>query len=301
MRIAVCFLVLITFCLPASRAASPAQMSNDENIVATAFPPDLATPGGLRLYIYERADLDGVGSKDYVVAVYSNGFQGAVRVLRLAGGVIDETHYRLMSGHVPLLRLIDVDGDGKPEIIAGFATMGAEATWPFRWSEGRLSLIGPSVVAFGDVRPLLMHVSLLDIDGDGKLEMVHWVPGEPVHQVLKLTGDGTYRTTARKVLYANRFVRHGDDPETYTAQFRNEAGSPLTITIVNGDIYGKHRASDGSLYLNGKQILFHDDINEHTGTFTIPAVSTSTANEIEMELTGPDGTEVSVSVSPKQK
>ncbi|HEV2718480.1 MAG TPA: VCBS repeat-containing protein, partial [Thermoanaerobaculia bacterium] len=113
--------------------AAPAQ-TPDEGIVRDFWPSRLGKDVE-KLFDFARADLDGTGRGDYIVAIYGNS-PCVVRVLRAAGGapsLVAEAAPDAMGGHAPRLRLVDLDGDGRPEIVAAFATItGGEVTWIFR-------------------------------------------------------------------------------------------------------------------------------------------------------------------------
>jgi len=307
MRLAAYTLLLTLVCAVSSFSApAPQQQSDDEPLVNSAFPSALENKQGTRFFVHQRADLDGTGAKNYIVAVYTNGREGVVRVLRQTDGSVEvagEAHERSMRGFTPVLRLIDIDGDGIPEIIASFIAMGGENTWPFRWDHGRLALIEPSEKSPANALAPYFHVDFRDVDGDGALELVHWLPDSADPEVLKLSGGAGSISAKRgkRIVASSRFEKESDDGERYRTTFRAPAGAKLVITVVNGDVYGRNRAPKGDLYLNGTPLLLHNDINETTRTFTVSIVASSVAvNELELSLEGGRNAEVTVTIAPQQ-
>lgn len=290
--------LLPAFCLALLCVVASASAQTDEAIVASLFPPSLIDGNAPHLSAFARADLDGTGVQDAIVAVYGNGYRGAVRVIR-AGQVAGESSYDLMAGAYPILRLADLDGDGKPEIVASFGTEGGEVTWPLKWSAGRLTLIGPSTTLFhGGVQATLGYAELFDLDGDGKLELVEYIADRPTHSVLKLGADGRYTRTSTKAVYAGHFVRHDGDPEIFTGVFPAAPGAKVTLSVVNGSAGGANRTTSADLYFNGKQLLFPNDFKKVAATFTLTATSAADGvNEIEVGMQGKPGSEVTVSAS----
>ena len=288
-----------------SAAASLHAQTSDEAIVRQFFPPSLVRAGAPQMDAFARADLDGIGVQNYIVAVYGNGGRGMVRVIRTTPApaqVVEETSFNLMAGDVPFVQLADLDGDGRPEVLAAFAVMGGQISWPLKWTGGHLVLIGPSDVGPDrGVRSLLNFVQPLDIDGDGKLELIEWRQDEPIHAVFKLGGDGKFAAQPVPVLYAARYVRHEGATDICTALLPAPAGAKLTITVLNGDAAGGNEVTSGELYFNGTQLLFPNDFKKATRKFTLVATgSPDGTNEIEVDLDGKPGTAVTVSVSQQQ-
>src|SRR5438093_766362 len=79
-----------------------AQSISDEQMVSAAYPDALvqnfyswAKPNQrlVKRFGFARADLGGTGTDDFIVAAYTNGLGGAIRVLRPSNGtaqVVDE-------------------------------------------------------------------------------------------------------------------------------------------------------------------------------------------------------------------
>jgi hypothetical protein len=299
------FLLLTLVCGVPLMAAPSLKQVDDEALVNTSFPRELVDERRLRFSAHERADLDGSGTKNYLVVVYGNGILGRVRVLRENGDsmeVADETNFRFMRGFLPTLRLVDIDGDGIPEIIATFNAMGGEGTWPFRWTHGKLALICPAGKPAADQLAPFNHLEFEDVDGDGHLEIIHSpLSADPRPEVLKLSDDGLSTKKAGRIVASRRFAKETDEAESDYLTFRAAAGAQLVLTVVNGDVHDQRRAVKGELLLNGTPLLLRSGINEGTKTFQVPIVAGDfTKNVLELQFEGAAAAEVTLSIAAQQ-
>jgi hypothetical protein len=262
-------------------------------------------PEPSRFADYVLADLDKTGRNDFIVAAYSNGFRGAVRVLRKQGGgavLVAEPQMLSIAGIVPRLRLVDVNADGRPEVLVTFASaQGLAAQWLFTWAGTALSLIGPVAL---DERGLssttMVGGDLLDLDGDGVLEIV--VPGE-FAEVPQDTGtflvyrfDGTRYAASNVLNVFQTVVRGTAAPVSVSRDF--EVGSPgdqYKLSLVNGDPKGKNRVSSGTVRLNGVVIMGPERFKQKTPVL-IQSVTLQTVNTLAIELASAPGATVTVSV-----
>jgi len=294
--------LLLAVSVTAFLSVSLVAQSADDALVRQFYPPSL-TNRSVQLFDYARADLDGTGTQSYIVVAYGNGVSGVVRVIRTVPApaqVAAETAFNMMVGDVPFLRLADLDGDGKPEIVAGFAVMGGQISWPIKWTAGRLALIGPSQQSVDGVRSTLSYVQLLDVDGDGKVELIEWDQRNVNHTVYAIGSDGVFAPQPLPVLYADSYVRHDGEPEIFTGVFRATAGTKLTLTIANGDPAG-NQVTSGHFYFNGIELLTPNDFKKAVRKVTFAVTSASDGvNEVEADLDGKPGTHIAVSLSPQQ-
>src|SRR6202008_1190202 len=75
-------------------------------------------PSPFRACDFVVADLDGKGVNQYLVAAYTNGFSAVVRVIRKSTAtVVDEPPFVLMLGIFPRVRLIDLEGNGRADVV----------------------------------------------------------------------------------------------------------------------------------------------------------------------------------------
>jgi hypothetical protein len=283
-------------------ALAQATVSADENLVRQFYPPQLGPSGG-ELYDFARADLDGTGKADYLVAVYCGNPPGVVRAWKVSGGTaafMSEIAPETMGGHFPRLRLVDLDGDGRPEIVAAFATIGgSERTWIFKWSGSALTVFGPTVTNGRQklVRSVLGLIDFFDIDGDGVTDIVENDRIAQVKHVWKLSSNGQYALSPGQLLYVNRFERHTSDPELFTAVFPAAPGQKFEVTVVIGDGKGAHLPVAGDLFVNGRQLFGPEDFRNvrHVLRATITGED---LNEVESTLEGVPGSAINVSIVP---
>jgi hypothetical protein len=281
--------------------AQPAP-SADENLALQFYPPQLG-PYGHKLYDFGRADLDGTGRSDYLVAVYCGNPPGIVRVLKVSGEtatLMSEIAPETMGGHFPNLRLVDLDGDGRPEIVASFATIGGGATtWIFKWSGGALTPFGPTVTTGRRrlVHSVLGSVEFFDLDGDGIREIVEHDRIVRESHVWKFSSNGKYTVQPSRISYVNRFERHTGDPELFTGVFPAASGQKLEVTVVRGDANDEHAPVTGDLFVNGHRLFGPEDFQKTTRVLRA-TITAKDLNEVESTLEGKPGSAITVSIVP---
>lgn len=290
-RVILLFAAILSCSLPAL------SQSTDEQLVIGASPSSLPANGTIQ-YDFSRADLDHTGSGDYIVAVYCGSPGGIIRVLRPSGsGAVTaaEVAYSAMGGHVPRLRLVDLDGDGTPEIVASFATIGgSEQTWIFRWTGDALALFGPTMTSGRQsvVHSALSMVDFFDLDGDGIPEIIELDRGG--NKPLKRQTNGSYTRNNTTVLYYNRFERHATDPELYTSVFAAKRGQTLEVKMLFPP--GQISPTQGDLYLNGQLVFDSATFNAH-GQVLTANVTAEDINELESLLDGTLGSAANVVIT----
>src|SRR5438477_4590758 len=100
------------------------QVGSEDAVVKQFFPQWLISeanvdfaqggPKPFQAFAYVDADLNGVGTANFIVAAYSNGFSGSVLVLQKQGVSavqIAAPSFPLMGGVYPSVTLLDVDND----------------------------------------------------------------------------------------------------------------------------------------------------------------------------------------------
>lgn len=142
---------------------------------------------------FVMANLNG-DSTVFIVAAYSNGFSGIIRVLQQENGMfslVDEPNIPTMGGDFPKIRLLDIDNDGISEIIVSFTSgRGPTEVWVFKWNGVKLNLISPTKVdPLGITDTILSDSLFIDLDGDKIIEIINPTgPGPVAPEVLKEIG-----------------------------------------------------------------------------------------------------------------
>ncbi len=301
------------FVLPPTHAASSSyaqsRTQTDEDIVRQFYPEWLTEesnadyyeggPAPFQAYDFAVADLEGTGSDDVIVAAYTNGFSGAVRVLRKQGGgasLVDEPDLPLLGGVFPYVELLDLDGDGTPEIIVSLSSArGPGADWVFKWSGRGLRLIGPSTVDDdGDVSTVLGEADFVDINGDGLLEIINPPEEDPDEPFDVFDLDGN---RLKPLSFVGTYVRSAGKPTESAEIFPASRGDYL-LKIINGDTKGDHRVSSAVVRLNGKVVVGPNEFSQNVPEISV-RVSLQGSNTLGVELRSAPDSQITLSVGPQ--
>jgi hypothetical protein len=263
-----------------------AQQTGDANLVDQYFPQRLIDesvndfntggPPPFQTSNFVAADLDGAGTAQYLVAAYTNGFSAVVRVIKKQGAtasVVAEPSLPLMGGVDSFVALLDLDGDGRPEVVVTLTSAsGFGGDWIFKWDGRNLNSIGPSEVgADGNVATLLGDAVFVDLSGKGLLDIVN--PPEPIGRladtpssdpftVFALSG-GTYGSTPKTLNYFETFVRREGAPVTVTRSFSiANSNIAYVMTVAKGDDGGGRDCDGRDLHSGGRN---GDDRGRHGG------------------------------------
>ena len=238
---------------------------------------------------------------DVLVDAYTNGFTGAIRVIRRDGSVADDPALRI-SGIVPKVETVNLDGTGGDEVIVSFSSpRGRDSQWVFSWNGTALQLIGPSATdENGVVYTTLIDGGWADLDGDGTLELYAPGPsdgndGEPAPGPMTLDvyrlSSGHY-VPAPPVNYVRHFVRHMASP----------AAVSDTIRVSRTDVAYRMRViSDGvssaTISVDGTVVLSPHDFNQQVRQLIVP-VSLQAASTLAVELAGAPGSGLLIVIEP---
>ncbi|HEX7681008.1 MAG TPA: VCBS repeat-containing protein, partial [Thermoanaerobaculia bacterium] len=205
----------------------------------------------------------------------------------------------------PVLNETDIDNDGIPELLVEFP----HATWiyHFQSQSSALKLWGPTLARQDGVTSYLGSATLLDVDGDGVLEIIEFdsrrgataadlVP----YTVYKVASDGTATRTDVRPVFVDRFFGADETQETRQPpqfQLRSFAATPgdYNLRIVNGDQKRNYAVSSAEIRLNGVTILGSGDLNGKRRILTVP-VTLHDVNQLTVEVRDP-GSELSVIIA----
>jgi hypothetical protein len=303
--------------------ALPSFAASNKEICTQFFPDKLKTniikehPGKsveLTKYVNTQvADLDGIGSTNYLVCVYFDHAHGSVRLIRtdsngpaLAAETSNVDYYGIRGG----AQLIDLDGDKKPEIIVGFMGFrGNESNWIFKWTGSKLQLMSPQ----SDGLTALGPIEFLDLTGDGKLSIVTQEPIRPTRDddgnalsvptaAYVLTPGGL--SLSENFLYQGQFKRKAGPPKERVSNFTIEDTSRnyvLKVTDLNMSKpdFGPLNSST-EITLNGVQVITSNMFKPGTRNkvISIP-IQVKPSNEIMVKMAGAPGSKILVTISQK--
>ncbi len=281
-------------------AASASAQISDQQIVKDAFPAALDDGDGVRFSRFIAVDLNRNG-QPLLVAVYTNGAGGAIRVLNRAGQVLAAPGLPGMRGFHATVHALDLDGDGTPEIIAEFSSgHGPDNpdTWVFRWTGSELQLISPTCAVGNLVLTCLGRVSPVDINGDGKFSLLSWpaftfnagavtAAGNWTLYALK---NGLFQKTPDTFVFAREFRRGKGAPFTSQRKFSASAGAG-TLRVINGS--GAQAATSGHVALNGVELLGPADFKRNQHVYEA-SITLASQNTITVRLDSKPGSKVMI-------
>ena len=306
--------LLLVFLLGFSSCGFSEESLDVDALVAGFFPLELISESDasysqdgadpFRAFAYAYADLDGSGKAEYIVAAYTNGFSGAVRVIKRTGlshQVIAAPSFPYMGGVYPDVAVRDLDDDGASEVIVSFSSPGAGgygADWVLSWNDSSMTSIGPVATSEkGEVYTLLTNAFFADITGDGKVEIVSAsVEQDAWYEVYKLSENGVYEEAGG--FYELYFFRRTEGvPEKEQRLFSiPDAGKDRVVTIINGYDGGK-RVSSAVVELNGETLFSGRNFNQNTKIIK-KLVMLEKDNVLDVTLFGaPDGV-MAVAIGP---
>ena len=259
-----------------------------------------------------RADLDQEGFARYVIAAYTNGLSGAVRVIRKENPsvIVAESSVPLMFGIYSSIRLVNFRGSGSPAIVVSFTSAtGNCADWIYERDKNTLKLVGPAeTLEDGNQTTVLGDAVFVDLRGDGKLEIVN--PPDPLgaaadvsalsrFKIFELSGD-SYVSTGRFFNFFETFVQQQDESEGDTRSFTLENSDRKYVLTVakRSESSGTHRIASAEIWINGRLIVSSKNLPIVVQALTIP-IELSSSNTISVKLNGPPGAELSVGIGPE--
>jgi len=281
---------------------------SDAQLVDNAYPAELEASrdqDASRFSTFVAADLNRSG-QTFLIALYTNGTQAAVSVLDRGGRVLAHTDLRYLKGFRGELQLLDLDGDGVPEIIAQLTAghgYGVPDSWVFAWRNGQLALISPTATAGKLPVSLLSQIAAVDLDGSGKLSLLAFpgvrrdddgnvVANGDVAVYALSNGQLTPTTTAFS--YAQAFYRRTTGPTKTVKTFSSLAGA-RKLRIINGIAPNGSAVDSARVTLNGAEVVHPADFKPKAHVIDVP-VQLAAENRLEVELTGKPGSGIWVAV-----
>lgn len=279
------------------RANGQAGSQSAEQIVDLSYPQTLMDKAAnhptipfTRQSAFAVLDHHSDGTPKTIVAAYSNGLEGAVLLLSHTSGAVSKTFETFDAGDSrPNVRLLDLDNDGRAEVLVDFLSFtGIQTTLVFRREGSVLVDMLPDATT-------LTNASFIDVDSDGKREVIvvddahpPARPDEPrstAYSVFRLQ-DGRY-TFDKPILEYFAFFRKKGAPVSETEEFDllpNSTG-PYLLRLTNGDALGKNRVSSARIVLNGVEVLSPDNFSQQVDFLSIP-LELAAQNTLQVTLAG---------------
>jgi hypothetical protein len=274
-----------------------AETCDREAVVRQNFPSALK-PGpspSEHAFDWTCADLDGHGSADTLVAAYSDGNAGVVRILRRSGDawlVIAEEE--TVAALKPEVSTLDIDADHRLEVVvAGQYRPDAKEYSVFRWDGTKLVDITP-LTPSREVERELGTSEFIDVDGDGRLEFVmtyrcHECPPD----LFKLRSDGTFGS-AQSPLYLRIVTRGKGAPNTIEDSFT--VADPAGAFEMQLGVQGQVPPTSGVIRLNGTVVATPDDFRKGSRSLRIRNVPILHENTLSVELRGEPGSALAITI-----
>jgi hypothetical protein len=247
------------------------------------------------------------GAPRTILAAYTNTSSAAMLMLQSDGGggfrvAASEPQGLDLFGSDCDVKLLDVDRDGRPEIIVTFSMMVNDITWVMKWDGQQLVNLTPlERNPDGTGMSLLRNAELVDVDNDGIPEITvlgQYPPpsdGSPAKpdSVFKLSGGSYVETEPIVGLWV--FERSTGAPETDRVPVPLPAGArgPFTLHIVNGDPGGRSRVTSAEVFLNGERVLSPNDFGNRVDAIDRP-VNLTSDNELAVRVAGEPGSRMVV-------
>ncbi len=284
-----------------------AQVAPSANAIVEEFYPqrlvDLARRAGedvARRQCHAVFDTLPSGAPRTIIAAYTNTSSAAIRVLRAnASGTFDvvaEPQGFDFFGSQCEIKLVDLDNDGRNDVVITFGMMVNDISWVFKWDGQQLVNLTP-VRPNGDgtLATTLHNAQVVDVDNDG-IKEIYVVgqypppadgPAKP-DALYQLSGDRYVRSESLVGFWA--FERSTGAPETVRMQAPLPTGAlgPYTLHLVNGEPGGKLRVTSAQVWLNDQVVLGPSDFSNKVD-FINRAVTLNADNELTVRLAGAPG------------
>lgn len=317
-------LTALVLLLPASSSAA----EEDAEIVRQLFPQalirearELPKDRGQSEFLasaFAPARLDGPEGPVSLVAAYANLLRGTIGVIRRSEGgaeLVGEPTGLAFAGGVPRIEAIDLEGDGRPEVAAYFRLPSGRAeVWLLRWDGTHLTSIGPVVPGddLGDGRTELCDAGFLDLDGDGRMEVLNppYINARQLSlgevdpargfaaDVYRLE-SGVFHSSTRLYVYES-FVRGTGQPIVETRDFSvPRSDAPYRIRVLSGGPDGADTVSSALVLMNGETVISPDGFDPQTRCVEAE-VFLGRENRLAVEVRGAPGSRMTVLIEERE-
>ncbi len=256
----------------------------DPAIVGSFFPADLLqqinddpNPIGYGQFSCS-AQYDG----QTIIAGYSNGVASNISVLQQQGGAYTRTvslTANINAGPCEL-QLVDVNGDGVPDVKISFVDNdGNAADWLFTWNGTVLTSIGPTVTVGIDTTSAAINSLLVDVQHDGTLQLL--VPGDrtgesPHPDVLYHLVNGSYVPSPILIAFYTAIGSTLPQPISIDLPIvlPTSMHGPYVLTIANGNTQGSNRLQGTVTINNGSAVSVDTSTSIASSSITLEETNT---------------------------
>jgi hypothetical protein len=299
------FALLAAFlCAPALVPEAFAQAAGLQEVVDRFYPADRLKPADAaeRRSCLQVLDATGANEPAAVLAVYADRSNGAVRVLRRNdAGAFEPVYDHPPGWTLPgtrtrcVIRMHDVDFDGRAEAFVYFEGVRASVGWIFRWDGSRLTSLTPTRSDGTRESSLLINPAVYDLDHAGSLRVIAArdigapPPGVPAPYPAFVYRLGPSGFEPEASILAVMGFRADVDPRGNLRSFRTvtDSSPPFTLRIVNGDRSGRHRVAGATITVNGTEAVGPAQVNDRTEFTSAALPPLLVQNHVTATLTGP--------------
>lgn len=249
------------------------------------------------------------GTPKTIMAGYGSGFDGAIAVIQLQPSgnyqVVYEPSGLAMDGASCSVKVVDVTGDGVPEVWYRFGGQRGDGNWVFKWDGTQLTNIGPTaensrVGTWSNIS----NGSLVDLYHDGTLQIYssewQWSANDLIGgpDYLYRYSNGSFHPDMAALMHSVFYGSQGKtEQETEDFEPTNRSTGPYLLKITNGDLGGANRVSRAHILVNGKEIFGPNDFNSQIEFLTATLTNVQRGdNTLSVELDSDPGSHLTVIV-----
>lgn len=303
-------LALRIFGVSAKQSIDPQQVVDQfypQALIDKADPP--GTPGGIPLIRKSGFTVleQEAGVPRTILACYSNGSEGSIRLIRRINevySVVYESEGSLIIGGIDCsIKTYDFMIAGSPVRAVSFQSFSTPtADWFFRWDGNSLINVGPTETkSDGRKSTLLSDSFLLNLDHTSSWQLVNSIcanrPGSEINcaaaEVYRLSEQNVY-VLDRTLLYLEPFAQPESSAQTWTSKFDLPTGTqgPYRMKVVNGKVGGFVRTASGTIILNGVTVVTPAQLNLQVEFVTVSVDLLPMENTLQVTLANRQGAEV---------
>jgi hypothetical protein len=275
--------------------------SDPVQAIVDTFYPERLTPDvpSAKQSCYAVHAVTSQGEPSRIIAGYSDGYLGALRVLDQNAGSyqlgFDSPSEPALRGSSCRITLVDINSDGTQDVFLEFHSGQGSEAWLYRWQGTAPNNVTPTHVRANRMWSSLASALLLDTRHDGTLQVLSRGDSQPDEGETRISdastlyklGTNAYELN-RPVLFARQFLT-SLAPVLNKSLFYLVQGSngPYRMRVINGNRLGQNRTTGGTITLNGSILVAPTQLHEQI-EFLELALPTSLPDEsvVQVQLQG---------------